>query len=106
MKCFHSPTTQTFLVSTLHTPINHSLIESITTDITMTHTDDIDDMSGRKTPPKEVLQLAQSATVATRAELESFFQTIPTDVYSPLKSQIVEEFTFVGSTSKPSNQNE
>ena len=63
-------------------------------------------MSGRKTPPKEVLQLAQSATVATRAELEAFFQSIPTDIYGPLKSQVGEEFTFVSSTTKPSTPKE
>ena len=57
-------------------------------------------MSGKKTPPKEVLQLAQSATTATRAELEAFFQTIPTDIYGPLKSQVGEEFTFVSTASK------
>ena len=57
-------------------------------------------MSGKKTPPKEVLQLAQSATTATRAELEAFFQPSPTDIYGPLKSQVGEEFTFVSTASK------
>ena len=58
-------------------------------------------MSGRKTPPKEVLQLAQTATVATRAELEAFFQSLPTDVYNPLKSKVGEEFNFVSTATPP-----
>lgn len=65
--------------------------------VTEYYTDDVNDMTGKKTPPKEVLVLAQSATKATRGELESFFQLIPVDVISSLRSSVGEEFTFVPS---------
>ena len=65
--------------------------------VTEYYTDDVNDMTGKKTPPKEVLSLAQSATKATRGELESFFQLLPGEVISPLRSSVGEEFTFVPS---------
>jgi len=57
--------------------------------------DDINDMTGKKTPPKEVLQLAYQATKATRSEIDAYLSLVPSDVATPLKTQVSEEFAYV-----------
>jgi hypothetical protein len=56
------------------------------------YTEDIDNMSGRKVIPRQVLSLAQSATKATEAEMDEFFKLIPGEVFQPLKAQVADEF--------------
>ena len=57
--------------------------------------DDINDMTGKKTPPKEVLTLAIQATKATRSEIDAYLSLVPSDVAGQLQAQVKEEFAYV-----------
>jgi hypothetical protein len=57
--------------------------------------DDIDDMTGKKSPPKEVLLLSQEGTEAASKELKTFLSYVqPPDLSSAVSSQVKQEFNY------------
>ena len=54
--------------------------------------DDINNTTGRKTPPQAVLKLAAQATEAASKELKQFFSLLPSDLVSEVKQKIEAEF--------------
>ena len=54
--------------------------------------DDINNTTGRKTPPQAVLKLAAQATEAASRELKLFFSLLPADLVSEVKQKIEAEF--------------
>eukprot|EP01031_Cornospumella_fuschlensis_P029411 gene29411-35501_t len=55
--------------------------------------DRVDDMSGRKFAPQEVLQFAQEAIGATKKELKAVVSLYPQDLVREVDEQIRKEFT-------------
>lgn len=55
--------------------------------------DDIDDATGKKTPAKETLQLAEKAVVAARTELDTFLSYVPYGK-STISSVKQDEFSY------------
>ena len=54
--------------------------------------DEIDNMSGRKFPPKEVLTFAQDALKASKQELKLLIESYPTAVIQDIEKKISSEF--------------
>lgn len=54
--------------------------------------DDIDNMSGKKTPPRQVLQLAMQASSAAAKELRELIAMYPSDVAGAAASTVGPEF--------------
>jgi hypothetical protein len=54
--------------------------------------DDIDNMSGKKTPPKEVLGFAQQAVKAAQGELNELIKLYPSEFAGPILSKVESEF--------------
>ena len=61
--------------------------------------DDIDNQSGTKRPPREVLQFADRAVAAAKVELNELFRLVPSDISQEVLKNIAAEF--VTSQDKP-----
>ena len=55
-------------------------------------TDSIDDVSGNKIPPRELLSFALQAISATSKEIDFFFQDLPHDIVNKVDADISNEF--------------
>mmetsp|Transcript_5095 Transcript_5095/g.5224 ORF Transcript_5095/g.5224 Transcript_5095/m.5224 type:complete len:199 (+) Transcript_5095:92-688(+) len=56
---------------------------------------EIDNMSGKKKIPREVLKFASQASVACQKELAELFKSYPPSIMTAVQTQIGEEFSFV-----------
>lgn len=54
--------------------------------------DEIDNMSGKKYPPREVLQFANDATIAAQKEFDLLLGLYPSDVMVEVNSKIEKEY--------------
>lgn len=59
------------------------------------YSDEIDNFSGKKFPPKEVLMFALEATKATDKELKILLDCYPADIMSELDQKISKEYEYV-----------
>jgi len=55
-------------------------------------TDDVDNMSGRKIPPRELLTFALQATSAATKELDLLLNDLPVELVGPVNAQVKKEF--------------
>lgn len=53
--------------------------------------DEVDNMSGKKFPPKDILIFADQATRAAEKELKLLLQSIPSDIIDDVNKKIAEE---------------
>lgn len=53
--------------------------------------DDIDDSTGKKTPPREVLTFAQDAVAAAKKELQELISDYPASIVSDIESKLKSE---------------
>lgn len=55
--------------------------------------DEIDNFTGKKYPPKEILTFADSAVRAAKVEINGILKLFPSDVVQGIEAKIKEELT-------------
>eukprot|EP01041_Mallomonas_annulata_P004996 gene4996-9995_t len=55
--------------------------------------DNIDDVSGNRIPPREILTFTQQATSAADKELGLFLSDLPSEIVNSINSQVADEFS-------------